>query len=561
MLNKTDKIFSYLPDWYQDIGKESIIYSLMDIFGKRLQAIEDDTFEVMRSHWVNYADRDKKEIDDLNRLGSLFDIKPIEGESVKEYRRRLKKMIRIYIDGVGTIRAIVEVVAAVFGWDVCPRIILPNNKGVDEFATIARIVDFGKQAGCKTSDDCRIDDVIIKECPFKKIFNLEIIDNPEKSAFREVKQDEVNNQHWEVTNYGIYKATPSITIKASGEEIKNPVVVNKTTGQTLVYIGTIKQGSILNIIPHKKAVLDDQDVADKIFYFTGDRFGEGRFNLSVFERGEKGLFGPELPSGKFRKTKFDESLFDPIEQRLSSPELPPGKTEWAATVLQAETSIYAFLEERFEESLFEEAVFDHSGFDVITLDLQENKEIHGEIRLDWVERQTATFMVRLPMNLRDLLAQKQPSSSLQVNNLRELLEKEIVKIKAAGVEAIIEYRLDPFKETHEQTAKLLSIEDLIPQVEKHESGESLKIALECEMEESHPIIDRFAVTSEIKATELQSQEDKFGIRVDCKYTQLHEQLEKLSLQIEAKAEEKHLMEDTLFIQGIFNGTYFDASCF
>ncbi|MFH1860618.1 MAG: hypothetical protein ABH870_06365 [bacterium] len=137
-MNKTDKIFSYLPELYQNIGKESIIYSIVDIFGKKLQCIEDDIFEVMRAHWVNHADRDKETIDDLNRLGSLFDIRPIEGESIEKYRRRLKRMIKVYLEGVGTTKAIIEVVAAVFDWDVCPKITLPN--------TTAKKKDFLRQS-------------------------------------------------------------------------------------------------------------------------------------------------------------------------------------------------------------------------------------------------------------------------------------------------------------------------------------------------------------------------------------------------------------------------------
>ncbi len=546
-MNKTDKIFSYLPDLYRNTGKNSLVYHLVGSFAQKLQAIEDDNFEIMKSHWVNHTDIGEKKINDLRLLGSLFDIKPIEGESVEWYRRRLKKMIRIYIDGVGTTRAIIEVVAAVFGWDVCPKITLPGKtKEVDEFTTIAKMVYSGQL--CSDPPN---------ECPKKcKNFNLEIIDNPKRLSSREVKEEEVNNQFWEVINCGIYKATPSITIKASNREIKNPIVLNNTTGQGLVYVDTIAKGSILRIVPGEKAVLDDRDVSDRIFYFACCRFEEGKFNQTVFERIEKGLFGLNLPSGKFFETKFDESVFDPIEQRLSSPELPPGKTQWSAMVMKEDSLIYPLLKERFEESLFEEAVFDHSGFDVIALDLQEDGEIHGNIKLDWIERQTAAFMVRLPRNLPDLVV-----SSLKVSNLRELLEKEIRKVKAAGVESIIEYWLKPFEEEHEQTANFLGIDDLIPQVEEHDSGESMKIAIECALEESHPIIDSLAVASEISTKELQSQEDKFGVKIEAKWTQPHEQMERLSVGIEAREKEEHLMKDSLVFSGIFGVTYFDTAYF
>ncbi|MFH1860619.1 MAG: hypothetical protein ABH870_06370 [bacterium] len=226
--------------------------------------------------------------------------------------------------------------------------------------------------------------------------------------------------------------------------------------------------------------------------------------------------------------------------------------------MQAGTSIYNSLKERFEESLFEEAVFDHSSFDVIAVDIQEENKLSGEVRLDWIERQTATFMVRLPKNLQDLLDQE---AKLQIDNLQKLLEKEIGRVKSAGIETIIEYVLKPFEETHEQVSELVGIESQVFLSEEQKTDESLRIKSEDRLKESHPTVDRLTVTSEIRSKETQSHDDKFEIGIDCKFRQVHEQLEKTSLRTETKTKESHLMKDKLLIQGFFNGTYFNGSYF
>jgi hypothetical protein len=76
MTAKTDRILSHLPQVYQKAQRDSVLYTLMDVFGQELLAAENSLAGVMRAHWVDHADRGAEALNDLIRIGALYGLAP-----------------------------------------------------------------------------------------------------------------------------------------------------------------------------------------------------------------------------------------------------------------------------------------------------------------------------------------------------------------------------------------------------------------------------------------------------------------------------------------------------
>lgn len=112
---KTEKILKHLPDLYGKFDRRSLLYWMMDVFGQRMQEAENDLVEVMKTHWIDYAE----DIKDLALIGSLYGVKTedfeIPGSEDDEnlrrmkldiFKHRLKDTIQAYLEGGGTLRAV-----------------------------------------------------------------------------------------------------------------------------------------------------------------------------------------------------------------------------------------------------------------------------------------------------------------------------------------------------------------------------------------------------------------------------------------------------------------------
>ena len=126
-----------------------LYFDFMDIFGKELDETDNKIDQIERDHWIDYAEGDA-----LDKLGVLFNLTRVDGETDAVFRARIKSTVPDYSGG-GTINAIKEVVYGYTG--VYPTIAdaCPTNPDYD--ATIADAwfkitTDSGNLVGVSSSD-------------------------------------------------------------------------------------------------------------------------------------------------------------------------------------------------------------------------------------------------------------------------------------------------------------------------------------------------------------------------------------------------------------------------
>lgn len=111
-MSTTERILSSLPPLYRPYPRPSVLYTVIDAVGRRLLEAENLLFEVMRAHWVDFADQSAAEIRDLARLAALYDLRPRDDEDVETFRTHLKSYVRAYLEGSATPRGVLHLAAS-----------------------------------------------------------------------------------------------------------------------------------------------------------------------------------------------------------------------------------------------------------------------------------------------------------------------------------------------------------------------------------------------------------------------------------------------------------------
>ena len=390
---KTKNIIRHLPDLYKS-EDESSLSLLLKAFSRQLQQIETAQFEIMKAHWIDQAGN----TDDLSGLGALFDVPMLEYEETEVYRTRLRDTIAAYLAGVGTKEVVMKITAVTLG------------------------------------------------LPEEEQHRIQIIENPHRMSQSELIQVLPNND-WPVKVKGIsdaedqtYPATVHIT-NISGE-IKNPAILNLTTGFLVRFMGNITEDHELVIYPDLSAKLNDNDVSDKIVCNIVALFGQAKFKSAYFSKDvEMNDLGLVLPRGKsvWRFLSDDNTAHDP-----------------------------------------------HSA----------------EVQFEWTEPQPATFVIRLPWNIVD---------DSEKSNRRHLVKNALDKVKAAGVEAIVEYlpgEARSLMETQIQTPRLLALKSRLTLRDNQRQEDNLHMTSGMTYEEKHVTSERLTFRGVFNRTYLGSSRFK-----------------------------------------------------
>ena len=146
MAPKTDRILSYLPPTFRRRSNLSLspLHAIVEAVGRQLTHGENSLVDVMRAHWVDYADRDAEEIEDLQLLAALYGLAPRPDESVEEFREHLKRYVRTFLEGTVTVQGILRVTAEVLGLrilDAYDQLDTWWTRGTDTLLTLPRFQD------------------------------------------------------------------------------------------------------------------------------------------------------------------------------------------------------------------------------------------------------------------------------------------------------------------------------------------------------------------------------------------------------------------------------------
>ena len=240
-----DRISQRLPHFYTYWDSHSSVAEFIAAQGKRFDENEKELISIMRAHWVDTAYGDH-----LDQLGEIFSLNRRDAEPDKSYRNRLKTAIISYKGG-GTIPAIQMLI----------RIVL------------------------KLPQD----------------YPVNIVENPSVSLKRTWK---VSAGHeWDINPRSINITIPDITLSVETENarVKNPIISNITTGESISFNGDISHGDVLKI-SQGKALLNGKDQTDKLSVNTIPSLPRKKSHWQFME-----YIGANV--GTFDSARFDQSVF------------------------------------------------------------------------------------------------------------------------------------------------------------------------------------------------------------------------------------------------------------
>ncbi len=420
---KAESILQHLPDLYRTEDPAALVHGVVRAFAAKLDEIEDALLEVLKAHWIDHAD----ELADLSYLGALFDIRRREGEGLEAYRQRLKRTIAAYLAGVGTVQVVRDITATTLG--------IPQDS--------------------------------------EKYDLIEIIENPPRTVTGRLGgtarhpstwQEVGYLSEWSVTVEGFEERDeegrpkeikPTISIMGVGDRTVNPMLMSVTTETLVGFRGFVPDGKVLVIYPDGRGVLDGADVTSQVYARGVSLFDRAIFDQDHFSTHALGT--PTLPRGtstwrylaEFARFVPPESEFSSFDRAMFA--IPPA---WQGV---------DFDQARFDQSLFATLIQPKAGiWDWSRFDEAMFARPAARVRLEWVERQPATFVVQMPWTIVE-----PPDDGLDP---RHLVKEEVNRVRAAGVLAIVRYLFGPdrLQEHQRQTSRLRQRSEVVHR--EHQEG-------------------------------------------------------------------------------------------
>jgi hypothetical protein len=239
-LSKADRIIDRCPRFYKGSERTSILSTLINAVSNELDKVDDALTNLLNAHWVDTANNG-----DLDRIGSVVELKRSADEDDEHYKSHLKRAVDEYRGG-GTIVSILKEFQSYFG-----------------------------EGG------------------------LEIIENPEVESYAEFLV--IANDTWNLHSSSIVNEESQLSLTVEDEgTVSNPKITNDA-GYSMTYKGELKTGQKL-IIREGKAFIGDQDVSAQVKPLEMPLLPR---KASLWKYSEALLEG----IGIFDKTRFDEHTF------------------------------------------------------------------------------------------------------------------------------------------------------------------------------------------------------------------------------------------------------------
>lgn len=295
---KIDKIVELLPKIYCTWDKESLLYYFIEVIAKKLDQVDIDLFQVMKSHWIDYA-----EGEDLDRLGAIYNLtrRKITAETLEDdtsYRTRIKNFLPQFIGG-GTPKAILTTAISALGLSQQ----LPEDIPQEMKEKISKL--------------------------YPKLYEFSPSLKKSEALFKKMSD---GNHHATLTieNESILQEVPTIIIEAINVEV-NILQVVRDESVSFTFSEKLPIGKRLVIGPEGIATIDGMEVSKNIQVISLPK-GKSIWTFTIFTR------------SKFNKAYFDEATFyfPDLQAKVS--------LEWTErTPLTFEVDIPWNLEEMIEE--------------------------------------------------------------------------------------------------------------------------------------------------------------------------------------------------------------------
>lgn len=379
-----------LPQLYRD---GELLRGLLAQPAIQLEILLDDMREVQRAHWVD-ATLDR---DEAVGLGAVLDIGAEPWQSLGEYR----------------------------AWLHATRDAMLQRGAVTRTALQQLVVDYTRRSQAATG--IQVWDTARPWASEPGASGPAFVENPLRRRTQRVPLTGGLEplQGFRVVQRGL-DDTPAalllVGLPAAPECA--PLVANLTTGQALLYLGSLAPGARLWIRPEGDglvAELEGEDVSDRLRSISDLEPGSAWSHVQVHDPAQPLIF----------RRGTNELWFLPVAHFDV-----PGLDRFLLALAAAEMS-----QGRYDEGRFDRALY--------------YQEPAALLRLSWLESEPASFAVRLPPGHLLSPAGQLDESLAERDRLEFSLDRAVQSLKAAGVRAVVD--VPPFQEIQGQRDRLSAV--------------------------------------------------------------------------------------------------------
>ena len=414
---KYERVLSLLPSIFAT-ERTSLLAEVARALGGPIEEADSLLFRIQRAHRLRVAESPVDIVRlaaalnlDAQHFADLLENEVLEREArLALMRRRVERVARLHLEGLGTPWAVVEAAAILLDAEVVTTPEHPQRLHRLDADGYSHVADVEVGDGERRSRSR----IYLHENPLRRR-TVEPVDRYPLDA-------------WLVSSDNAETAPGRFIIRGVGERTVVPSVFCPDTGESIQFHGVVPDGSTLVIDGDDGASLDGRPVDDWISFDTGafadfDTLGNGRF---VVEN-DGAPKSPRMPFGGDMT-----HLFTPPYRRMKPvPSVAHGTSEWRFGVrqgiydhCQADFAVYAIPNEprgRFDED---------PGFDGAVFDFLPS----GIAGMSWDERIPAAFKLLVPPRLPIPGGDQPQFAAPDLGRLAAFVER----CKAAGVHAFID---------------------------------------------------------------------------------------------------------------------------
>ncbi|MBL8485080.1 MAG: hypothetical protein JNJ60_22990 [Rhodocyclaceae bacterium] len=419
-------------------------------------------------------------------------------EDAQAYRARIQITATILRQGLTSPRALLSLAMACLGTEPCSELV----RRADTW--IARGVPLGTRRRCAVCQGKSRG-----PCPNAAAapVDAELTENPPQEAGAQQRRLPPRRLFM-VTNWSLCADRPRVTLYGADRALAYPALQSRSTGEILLYAGTLKPGEALELYPqveaHLVAAFDGWDapahhgwlaqhprgrallrgadghareVGDFVFHLRGDRFDDA---LSTFG-------GPGRPEGM---------RLGQLEQVVRTPLVQPGDNEWMLLTFAKPDAVFDDDTSRFaaHDALdgTRYALVDASGgggfLETLLKSISgsntggENQEstealVQLDLDLHWVARPPASFRMRIPKN--GWVRRAELRGGL------DLVRQELDRARAAGVHAALDFPQPLQRENHAVAERYAMQLQLVTREDAAPAAGELQFAARAAYRETH----------------------------------------------------------------------------
>jgi len=373
---KSSRILGLFPSTFAT-ESFSMMTNVVSALAAPIEEADTLLFRIQRAHRLRVA----PQTDDVLRLANALNLQQQHFDdllsddaigydrALAAMKRRVERVARLHLEGLGTPRAVIDAAAIMLGAELADESTASWLRELDGdgYSHVAEI-DFGEgRTGGRQRGR-----IYLHENPLRPR-TVPLMPRTPRDA-------------WQVSGDNVDSSPARIVIDGIDDRAVLPSVFCPLTGEGVTFYGVIPAGSRLVIDAEDGARIDGRPVDDWVSFDVGARADYGRYSADryVVERdGERDPFDGDM-----------SRLFTAPYRRVKPvPSVPPGVTEWVFTVEEGtydqstvDYAVYALPTEP-------RAVLDQDpGYDESVYDFSPS----ASVAMTWYERMPCAFKLLVP---------------------------------------------------------------------------------------------------------------------------------------------------------------------